>query len=181
MEERKETFNEFARSLKYKDKPRKFRITGSVGIRQAFLFLQKRKWKEVGRPITESQFQHIVRDVNELLAFELVQNRSIILPHSMGEIEVRKYTRELKFENGKLVSKLPIDWDATLKLWYEDDEAYKNRTVVRFPRLEAYKVLYNRSSADYENKSYYQFTLNRTIYRLLGQQLSLGKLEGFAL
>ena len=38
---------------------------------------------------------------------------------------------KLKFENNKLVTNLPIDWDNTLKLWQEDKEAYNNKTLIR--------------------------------------------------
>ena len=32
--------------------------------------------------------------------------------------------------DGKLKTNLPIDWNKTLELWYEDEESYKNKTLI---------------------------------------------------
>jgi len=42
----------------------------------------------------------------------------------MGTLEVRKRPTRVAIVDGKLVTNLPIDWDATLKLWYEDEESF---------------------------------------------------------
>ena len=38
----------------------------------------------------------------------------------MGIIELRKYKSYIKEEDGKIKTNLPIDWDRTIRLWYED-------------------------------------------------------------
>lgn len=42
----------------------------------------------------------------------------------MGRLEIRKYDARITLQEGKVVTNLPIDWDKTLKLWSEDEEAY---------------------------------------------------------
>nr|DAU83974.1 MAG TPA: hypothetical protein [Crassvirales sp.] len=50
----------------------------------------------------------------------------------MGTLEVRKIERNIRIgKDGEIITNLPIDWDSTLKLWYEDEESYKNKTIVR--------------------------------------------------
>ena len=66
----------------------------------------------------------IIRKVNEYLADSLLRGHDIVLPHKMGRIEVKKYEARITLEGNKVKTNLPIDWDRTLKLWSEDEEAY---------------------------------------------------------
>jgi hypothetical protein len=59
-------------------------------------------------------------------------------------LELRKYDASIKIVDGKVKTNLPIDWDKTLKLWYEDEEAYKQRTLIKMEEKEIYKVHYNK-------------------------------------
>jgi hypothetical protein len=43
------------------------------------------------------------------------------LPHRLGRLEVRKNAASITIKDGKVKTNLPIDWDATLKLWFEDE------------------------------------------------------------
>jgi len=62
----------------------------------------------------------------------------------MGSLEIRKKPSRISIVDGKLVTNLPIDWDATLRLWYEDKESFDNKTFVRVENEEIYKVYYNK-------------------------------------
>jgi hypothetical protein len=62
----------------------------------------------------------------------------------MGTLEIRKKPARVSIVDGKLVTNLPIDWDATLKLWYEDKESFENKTLVRVESEEIFKVYYNK-------------------------------------
>ena len=84
----------------------------------------------------------------------------------MGQLEVRKYLPTITTEGKKIKTNLPIDWNATLKLWYEDKEAYEDRFLVRINVPEIYKIFYNKNLANYNNKSFYQFTPNRDLKEL---------------
>ena len=54
----------------------------------------------------------------------------------MGRLEVRKFEPIIRFDDNKLTVRLPIDWDRTLKLWSEDEEAYKERTLIKMEEKE---------------------------------------------
>jgi len=53
----RDSFEEFIAETKKVTGPRIHRIKNSLGIRQAFLFLQKNKWFDIGTPLKEQQFQ----------------------------------------------------------------------------------------------------------------------------
>ena len=104
---------------------------------------------------------------------------SITLPNRMGRLELRKYDSKVAFKEGKLVTNLPIDWDRTLKLWYEDKESYDNKTLVKMEEKEIFKVYYNKSTAEYNNKSFYQFNINREIKQRLKYNIRRGIIDAF--
>jgi len=110
-----------------------------------------------------------------------MKGNSIKFPKEMGSLELRKFEHYVNTKDGKLNINYPIDWDATLKLWYDDEESYKNKQVVRYTHKEGIKILYNRANADYENKSFFQFTANREIKRTILKRLKQGKIDAFTI
>lgn len=173
------SFEDFRKEVQKVHASRKSTITNSVGVRQAFLFLQKRKWKDVGKPIKEQQFQHIIRSVNEKLGQLLIENKQLTLPQGMGALEVRLLNNRPRYRDGKLVLPQMINWDATLKLWYEDPEAMKDKVLIRDTMDLAVKVYYNKAGTVFVNKGYYEFLLNRNLRRLLSSMYREGLLDTF--
>lgn len=174
------TLNNFKRRVRHIEAPRKHKIRGSLGIRDAFLFIQRNKWFDIGRPVTEQQFQRIIREIHNLLADEIMDGRPVIFPEGMGCIEVRKTNITFKKVNGKIKTNYPVDWDKTLELWYNDPEEFKKKTIVRdTEHKEKFKILYNRENANYNNKSYYQFKLGRSVFRIVANNFKQGKFDAF--
>lgn len=157
------------------------KVNKSLGVYDAYKWLRKRKWIDIGQRLTEYEFYSIIRKVNNYLAEELSNGEDIKLPHRMGTIELRKINTYINFKNGRLHSNLPIDWNRTLKLWCEDEEAYKNRALVKMEEKEIFKVYYNRAKADYTNKSFYQFNANRELKKSLKRNIKEGKVDAFLL
>jgi hypothetical protein len=56
----------------------------------------------------------------------------------MGTIELRKRPVTYDIKNGKLKVSAPIDWDKTLKLWYEDEESFNKKTLVKVEEKEIF-------------------------------------------
>jgi hypothetical protein len=176
--------NEWARFrssiLNLKDN-RVHKITSSLGVYDAYKYIRKNKWFNIGRPVTEHEFYSIVRRVNNYLAESLLLGHDIVLPCKMGRIELRKYDAKITVDGNKIKSNLPIDWDRTLKLWYEDEESYKNKTLVKVEEKEIFKVYYNRNLADYTNQVFYEFKPNRDLKRRLKQRIKDNKIDAFKL
>lgn len=157
------------------------KVTNSIGVYSAYKWLRKRQWADVGQRLTEHEFYSIIRRVNNYLAEELSKGVDIKLPHRMGTIELRKVNAYVKFRDGKLHTNLPIDWNRTLKLWCEDEEAYKSRTLVKMEEKEIFKIYYNKNKADYTNKSFYQFSANRELKSALKRNIKEGIVDAFLL
>lgn len=176
-----ESLIEFKKRVKKVSAPRKHKVRNSLGIRDAYLYVQSRKWLNIGHPVKEKLFQQIIRGVNSQLALELSEGRSIMFPLNMGALEVRKSERFVEFEKDKLKTNYRIDWDKTLELWAGDKEAYKERKLVRdVNSKERYTIFYNRKTANYENKSYFQFRPNRGIIVTLGQNIKHGYIDAYS-
>lgn len=171
--------DDFRKKVLKLDKPRKHKVNNSLGVYDAYKWIRKNKWLDIGRPITEHEFYTIIRQVNNLLAENFLKGRDIVLPHRLGTIELRKYETKMSFNNGKLHTNLPIDWDRTLKLWAEDEEAYKEKMLVKVEEKEIFKVFYNKGKANYNNKSFYEFEVNRDLKRRLKQRIKDGLIDTF--
>ena len=163
------------------NEPRVHKVNKSLGVYDAYKWLRKRQWIDIGQRLTEHEFYSIIRKINNELAFTLSIGKDVKLPHRMGTIELRKINTYINFKNGKLCNNLPIDWDRTLKLWCEDEEAYKSRTLVKMEEKELFKIYYNKNKAEYTNKSFYQFNANRELKRALKRNIKEGKIDAFLL
>ena len=173
------TYGEFKKEVQKVNKTRVHKVTGSLGVYHGYKYIRKHKWFDIGRPLKEGEFYRIIREVNKYLAEELCEGKEINLPHRLGTLEIRKRPTRVAIVNNKLVTSLPIDWDKTLKLWYEDKEAFNDKTLVRIEQEEAFKVYYNKTQANYNNKSFYEFKPNRELKRKLSKRAREGNLDAY--
>ena len=173
--------DEFRRQVLKVNRPRVHKVNNSYGVYDIYKYIRKNKWFDIGQSVTEHQFYSIIRRMNNLLADALIHGHDIKLPCRMGTIEVRKYDARISIKDGKIKTNLPIDWDRTLKLWSEDEEAYKERTLVKREEKETFKVFYNKRAANYENKSFMQFEINRDLKRRLKQRIKSRAIDAFRL
>lgn len=173
--------NDIINNIKKVKGPRKHKVTGSNGVYSAYKYIRKNKWFNIGRPLTEHEFYTIVRQVNNLLIEEFLRGFDIELPHKLGKLELRKYEKRISFDGNKIKTNLPIDWDKTIKLWAEDPESYKEKLLVRMEEKELFKIVYNKSKANYNNKSFYDFDVNRDLKKRLKYKIKEGLLDAFSL
>lgn len=173
--------DEFRRRILKIDGPRKHKINNSIGVYDIYKLIRRNKWFNIGGPVSEHDFYSIIRTVNNHLASLLSSGHDINLPCQMGRLEVRKYDAKVTLQGDKVVTNLPIDWDRTLKLWSEDENAYQERTLVKMEEKEIFKVYYNRGKANYTNKSFFQFDVNRELKKKLKHNIKEGRLDAFKL
>lgn len=164
--------NEFLNEVKKKNK-----VRNSFGIYDCYKYIRKNRWYNIGRPLKEHEFYSIIRNINNLLAKELANGNDIHFPHGMGVLELRKFPRGVKIIDGRLVNTYPVDWRSTLKLWHEDEEAKRDKSLIRFENKYIYKVVYNKYKANYENQCFYEFDLNRFIKLALKDNINKGKTD----
>lgn len=173
------SLNEFRKEILKVDQPRKTTINNSYGIYDAYKYYRKNKPKDPKYILSESQYFAIVRQTNLLLTQELLEQKDIVFPYSMGRLEVRKSTPKVYIEDGKVKSTYPIDWDGTLKLWYEDQESRENKTILKKKEREVFRIMYNKSKAFYTNKNYFEFKVNRALKLALRDVIRQGNFDAF--
>lgn len=174
-------FITFSDSIKKLHEPRFHKIKNSYGVYDGFKFYRKNKPKETKYILSESQYFSIIRKVNELLGETLINGEDITLPCRLGRLELRKYKATISVDGEKIKTNLPIDWDRTLKLWYEDPESYKSKTLIKIEEKDIYKIYYNRNIADFTNKTFYQFDVNRELKKKLKQNIKNGIIDAFTI
>lgn len=173
------SLSEFRKEILKVDKPRKTTINNSYGVYDAYKYYRKNKPKDPKYILSESQYFAIVRQTNLLLVQELLDQKDIIFPYSMGRLEVRKSIPKVYIEDGKVKSTYPIDWDGTLKLWYEDQESRENKTILKKKEREVFRIMYNKSKAFYTNKNYFEFKVNRALKLALRDVIRQGNFDAF--
>ena len=176
------SYKDFKSVIQGLQNTRTHKITNSLGVYDAYKYIRKNKWFDIGRPLTEHEFYRIIRRVNNYLAEELVNGNDITFPNRMGKLELRKRNSlPIIDKNGSLKVTYAIDWDSTLKLWYDDEEAFNSKTLVKFPERNIFRVKYNKDSANYENKSFMEFQINRDIKTRLKQKIKNNEIDAFNL
>lgn len=174
------SFSSFSKKIKKVKDSRNHKVKNSYGVYDGYKYYRKNKPKEKEYILTESQYFFIIRRFNELLGEALVNGEDIDLPCRLGRLELRKNNASISIKDGKLKTNLPTDWSKTLKLWHEDDSAFKNKVLIKMEEKEVFKVYYNRIKADYTNKSFYQFNINRNIKNKLKINIKEGSIDAFS-
>lgn len=174
------SLKEFRKRILKVNQSRKTSITNSYGVYDAYKYYRKNKPLDKKYIISESQYFSIIRKLNLILGQELLAQRDIIFPLGMGKIEVRKRFPEVKVDkDGKVKNSYPIDWDSTLRLWYEDKDAREERLLLKKKEKEVFIVRYNKSNAKYKNQSYFEFVVNRALKLNLRDKIREGTFDAY--
>lgn len=153
------------------------RVRNSWGVYDYYKFYRKNRPQEHKYALSESQYFAIIRQVNTLLAGQLLIDGELEFPYRMGRLLVRERKPRTTIKNGKVVTTRGIDWDKTLSLWYEDEAAHKNKVLVYLDNDKSAIVYYDKRNAIFKNKQYYQFDLGRVIYKQIAKAVNSGTLE----
>ena len=170
------SYKDFKSAIQGLQNTRTHKVTNSLGSYDAYKYIRKNKWFNIGRSLTEHEFYQIIHRINNYLAEELINGNDVIFPNRMGKLELRKRNAlPIIDKNGNLKVTYAIDWDNTLKLWYEDEEAFNNKTLVRLPERNIFRIKYNN------NKSFMEFQVNRNIKMRLKQKIKNNEIDAFNL
>lgn len=166
------TFNDFRKKVTKDGARGPRRVRNSLGVYDYYKYYRKNRPKESQYVLTESQYFSIIRQVNKLIAEELTSGYYINLPEAMGQLEVRKTPTYVRYnKEGKLVTNRPIDWDRTIRLWWEDVDSYKKKIVLYQEVPEKFRLLYSKGTAMYRNQSFYEFSFNKELRQTLKRNI----------
>lgn len=172
-------FEEFIKEIKKVKSNRVYTIKDSYGSKDSFSYYRNHKPSDKKYVITDCEYLKIIRTINNCLREELSNGKDVVLPQRMGILEIRKNENKAMFVDGKLKVYKPVDWNATLKLWHEDEECMKNKTVIKFEYDEYFRVYYNKYKANYNNKAFYEFKPNRELKIKLKENIRNNKIDAF--
>lgn len=170
-------YSEFRNELLKTRSPKKAKVNNSWGVYDAYKHIRKNRWYDIGRPLKEHEFYSIIRSINDLLAENVSNGEEVVFPYRMGKLELRKIKRGVSIVDGKLKNTYNINWADTIRLWYEDEEARKNKTLLRDESDYLYFIRYSKFNAIYENQCFYEFALNRFIKKALSKNIIEGKID----
>ena len=98
------SYKDFKSAIQGLQNTRTHKVTNSLGSYDAYKYIRKNKWFNIGRPLTEHEFYQIIRRINNYLAEELINGNDVIFPNRMGKLELRKRNSlPIIDKNGKLV------------------------------------------------------------------------------
>lgn len=172
-------FDRFIKEIKKVNSERHHKVSNSYGSKDAFHYYRKIKPDDSKYVLTDCQYLKIIRLINNHFRELLIEGKDVILPEKMGRLEVRKTTNTIKFVDGKLQVTHPVNWNATLKLWYDNPYSKNKKQLVREETLETFRVHYNKNKANYNNKSFYEFSTNREIKVGLKNNINKNRIEAF--
>lgn len=173
-------YKDFLKKVKKVDGKRNHKVKNSYGVRDAFLFYRKIRPKEKQYVLSDVQYFKIIRTINNKLKEQFLQGKDIIFPERMGKLELKKRPHLVYFnDKNRLVITNPINWQATLKLWYDDEEAFNKKILIREESKESFRVKYDKYNATYNNKAFYKFSINRDLKVKLKEQINNNKIDAF--
>lgn len=158
---------------------RHYKITNSYGVYDAYKAIRKQQWFNIERPLKEKEFYTIIRKCNALITSNLSKGIPFILPYRLGTLELRKSPKRIFIQDTQYQSNLPVDWKSTNALWAEDKEAAAEKLLVKYELNEIFRVLYNKSTVNYINKSFIKFRPIRSLKQELAKEISNGHLDAF--
>lgn len=161
----KKSFEEFLKDLKKVSGPRKHRITKSSGMAAAFSFYRKNRPRDSDFVLSRKQFDAIISDMNLMVIERLLKDKSFSLPAGLGKIKISKSTTKTFIdEDGNLVCTKPVNAQETYKLWYEDEESFLNKTLVRHDVDEVFKITHGiLKTRVCKNMPYFKINFSRSI------------------
>lgn len=162
-------YEEFRDLIQKKSGPRVHRATGSFGILQAYNLIKEQI------KVDYKTFSYIIKSLNQHYISLLVdKGQDIKIPHGLGKITLAKYNVK-PYKDGKLDPLSRVDWPATLKWWYEDEQARKEKKLLRRNVKNIYSVSWSKGR--FNNRSYFIFRLMRGPKNRLSQNLREHKID----
>ena len=138
--------------------------------------------------VSKKDYNSIIEDFHAMIIDEIIDfNYEFKLPFDLGMLALRKFKPTLKVdENGKLINKLPVDIRSTMNLWDKNEEAKKNKVLVRYTNKHSRGYVftihyYKKYKARFKNKTLYSFETVRSFKEKVNKRASTGELDAYLL
>ena len=126
--------------------------------------------------LTPAQYKKIITSINSLLLEAISKGEDIELPEGFGTLYARQKSIYTKLDTeGRLKTNRAIDWNSTMKLWFEDKESREAKQVVYYDNCKA-KPYVNIMFGDFTNKRFLEFRPVHNVMRKIAQGISNGNI-----
>jgi len=174
------SFQEYAKKVKKVSGSRNHKIKNSLGMKDAYFYYRKNRPSDNKYALTERQYSSIINEMNYLWTEELINKGKMMFPEGLGGAHIVKNdVSPIIDKNGNLKIRRNVNPSATLKLWFEDDEARQNKTLVRFESDESFKIVYWMSKAKFKNYPYVRIQFTRALKKRLHERIMSGGYDTF--
>jgi hypothetical protein len=144
-----QTFEEFRKAARAKNKPRGAEKP-AMDVSRAAFDRYKKKAAESGWPeLTPGDFRDILRAIHGTALDDLCDIGQIRLPLGTGRLFTSSWMPSVYVDKdgNEKMHKTAVDFQGTLRLWYEDPKAKEDKVVLHFPPTERiYKIDLKMSS-----------------------------------
>lgn len=166
------TEKEFIAHVKKVKGPRKHTIVNSIGV-EDFVY----NYVKTNKELSNNNIRQIIKRINLELQNYLSCGEEIKLPRQIGSLELRSTAAYVKFKNKTLKTNRPINWNATLQLWYKYPDSKLKKQLVRTESKKIFQVFYNKGKAKYTNKIFFEFIPNRTLKQKIKNNIQNGLIK----
>lgn len=162
-------YKEFVKSVKKVNQKRVVLFKRSMRAKDAFINYRQVKLEQKWPPISQNGYHDIIKAVNLKLVQKFKTDHRLVLPEGLGVLEFGKYTPSVRINKrtGKLIIGRRINWNKTLELWYNDEDAKARKSKIYHENKECHKVKYNVDSRNYTNGIYMIFKIDRSAIKYL--------------
>jgi len=143
-------------------------IATDKNISDTFKFYEE----EYENTVNYKDYKYILFKYLKFLINKIIKGNFVSLPARLGILRITGVKR-LKFYNEKGESLLPPDWKRTKELWNKDEEAKKNKTIIRHLNEEtggvSYRLKWIKRNVPIRNKNFLHFRLTRANKRAIAK------------
>jgi len=174
------SFGEFLKDIKKVNGQRVHKIRNSYGLPDYYKYFYSKYGKHLSKKIKYTEYSNFIKCVIGKFIEELFSSGTIAFPSGLGLLDIKATECGAKLdEKGNLVVTKLVDWDATLKLWYQDEESRKNKSVVKIDSNLIYRIRYLKQNTKVTNKKYICFRPNRVLKQRMSKLAKTGMVNYF--
>lgn len=127
--------------------------------------------------MTDTEMTNILTETFNGVKEALAKGKTVTLPQRLGSLMLIRNDYKTWYHKGKLHTNLPVNWQATFKLWEEDPEAKAKKTLVRKILKGRILVVHASNKNDKGNLKHYSFMPELNVKKYFNDLLNEGLLD----
>lgn len=147
-------------------------------MRDQYMYFCKNKSKDI-KYIKEDVYRKIINTLSEKMWAKLMRTGLLSLGFGIGELEiVKKRTKTYVLKDGSISVNFPISFNATMRLYEEDEDAKRRHIKVR--KLDndfSYRIRFRPNKSMLNNRMYLSFKPFESKRRQFSQDIIDNKID----